>query len=485
MGVEPNDVDDAVASRYALDRLSLSFSDPAIEQRFEEESLLGSMFFIRTYVIGGILIYIAFGFLDFITQDRALPWLLFLRFGVVCPILMGILITTFFPLFRRIPQRLLSLAMLSSGFSIVLMTAIMKSEFGPQYFVGIIIVVSYCGSLIRLRFVNSTLCALFLFLSYQFVRFEIAPLPWRTFVADDFFLGSATLVGMLSSYIQELYFRRSYVAHKIVEAKNELTARLLVESQKANRAKSEFLANMSHELRTPLNAVIGFSDIIRSQMYGSPGDSRYVEYAEDIHASGTHLLAIINDILNLSKVEAGKLELSESRFQLKSIVEDCIKNCSTQAAKRNIQVTFETGEMPPALYGDERLFTQILLNLISNGIKFTPEGGRVTIHHEAEPSGGLVISVSDTGVGISQEDIERVLRPFEQVSTAYSRSTGGTGLGLPITKRFVELHGGTLTLQSSVGEGTTVSVHVPAERVLAAQSSSAPNIRPVATAVYG
>jgi signal transduction histidine kinase len=482
MGEEPKDVD-TVASLYALDRLSLSFSDPAVERRFEQESLLASMSFIRTYVIGGILIYIGFGVLDVITGDSALFWMLFLRFGVVVPILLGILVATFFPLFRRMSQRLLALAMLSTGFSIVVMTALMKSEYAMQYFVGIIIVVSYCGSLIRLRFVNSTLCALFLFAAYQFVRIEIAPLPWRTFVANDFFLGSATLVGMLSSYIQELYFRRSYVAHKIVEAKNVLTARLLVESQKANVAKSEFLANMSHELRTPLNAVIGFSDIIRTQMYG-PGDARYAEYAEDIHNSGTHLLAIINDILNLTKVEAGKLELSESRFELDELIEDCIKHCSVQAAKRNIAVDFDPGEAPPILYGDRRLFVQILLNLISNGVKFTPEGGRVSISYQMENSGGVGIHVSDTGVGIGPEDIERVLRPFEQVSTAYSRSTGGTGLGLPITKRFVELHGGTLTLESKVGSGTTVHVFLPADRVVPRTPPAREPVRPAA-AVYG
>ena len=248
MGEEAKDVD-TVASLYALDRLSLSFSDPVVERRFEEESLLASMSFIRTYVIGGILIYTAFAVLDIVTGDSALFWMLFLRFGVVVPILFGILITTFFPLFRRFSQRLLSLAMLSSGLSIGTMTAIMRTRnmATAQYFVGIIIVVSYCGSLIRLRFVNSTLCALFLFAAYQFVRIEIAPLPWRSFVADDFFLGSATMVGMLSSYIQELYFRRSYVAHKIVEAKNRLAARLLLEAQRANAAKNEFVANMSHE----------------------------------------------------------------------------------------------------------------------------------------------------------------------------------------------------------------------------------------------
>jgi signal transduction histidine kinase len=485
MGEEAKDVD-TVASLYALDRLSLSFSDSAVERLFEEESLLASMSFIRTYVIGGILIYTAFGVLDLVTEDRALFWMLFLRFGVVVPILTAILVSTFFPLFRHNSQRLLSLAMLSSGLSIVVMTAIMKSAYGPQYFVGIIIVVGYCGSLIRLRFLNSTLCALVLFTAYQFVRIEIAPLPWRSFVADDFFLGSATLVGMLSSYIQELYFRRSYVAHKIVEAKNRLAARLLVESQQAHSAKNEFLANMSHELRTPLNAVIGFSDIIRSKMYGPTGDPRYAEYAEDIHSSGTHLLAIINDILNLTKVEAGKLELSESRFGLDEMIEEAVKQCSVQAVKRAIEIRFDAAAVPAVLYGDRRLFVQIFLNLVSNGIKFTPEGGRITIGYRMEVSGAITIHVTDTGVGIAPRDIERVLRPFEQATNVYSRVTGGTGLGLPITKRFVELHGGTFALESKVGTGTTAFIRLPADRVLSARPGGLPDsVVRSAAAAYG
>ena len=455
---------DAVISEYALDRLLLRFSNPTIEQGFEDESLLASMHFIRAYVIGGILIYIAFGILDFITNDVRLGWIWFMRYGLVCPILIGIFIATFFPIFHRISQPLLSLAMLSSGFSIVVMTAIMQAPFNTMYYVGIIIVVSYCGNLIRLRFVNSTLCAWMLFAAYQIVCLKIAPIPWRIFVANDFFLGSATLVGMLGSYIQELYFRRSYVGQKVVEAKNRLTADLLVESQKANRAKSNFLANMSHELRTPLNAVIGFSDIIKMELHGTIGDQRYAEYAGDIHKSGMHLLAIINDILSLSKAESGKLSLSESRFSLNCVIGECLRICRNDADSRRVRLEFAHLAPDIELLGDERLFLQILMNLVSNGVKFTPAEGSVSIRCEIERTGCVVVEVADTGIGIAPEDLERVLRPFEQVSGTYSRNTGGTGLGLPIVKRFVELHNGSLSLKSELEKGTVVRVTFPAER---------------------
>jgi len=486
MGAEELKQADAVASKFALDRLLLRFSDPAIEQRFEDESLLASMNFIRAYVIGGILIYSVFGVLDVITKDAHLRWLLFLRYGVVCPILLAIFITTLFPVFRRISQRLLSLAMLSSGLSIVVMTAIMQAPFNAQYFAGIIIVVAYCGSLIRLRFVNSTLCALILFSTYQVVCFEFAPIPWRDFVANDFFLGSATLVGMLSSYIQELYFRRSYVGQKIVEEKNRLTAELLIESEKANRAKNDFLANMSHELRTPLNAVLGFSDIIKTELLGPVGDRRYVDYAGDIHSSGAHLLAVINDILNLSKAEVGKLTLNERRFSLNEVIAECIRLCRLLAENGRIHVEHAPNAPDIVLLGDQKFFAQIILNLLSNAIKFTPPEGRVAIGCETAPSGEVVIQVSDTGLGISAQDLDRVVRPFEQVSNIYTRNTGGTGLGLPIAKRFVELHGGSLSLESELEKGTVARILLPPERrVPEGRSTAGDNFSPDAMAACG
>jgi signal transduction histidine kinase len=456
---------EAVGDDYALDKLLLSFRDRGLERRFEVESVIASMNFIRAYVVGGILIYIAFGALDLVTKDPAMPWLMLIRYGMVCPILAGILTSTFFPLFKRYSQFLLSLAMLSSGLSIVAMTAIMRPPFNTQYFAGIIIVLSYCGSLIRLRFAYSTICAWFLFLAYQVTTILINPIDWRTFAANDFFLGSATLVGMLSSYIQEFYFRQSYIAGKRAEAKNVLAGRLLLEAKKANRAKSEFLANMSHELRTPLNAVIGFSDIIRTELFGPVGDARYVEYAGDIGRSGAHLLSIINDILNLAKAEAGKLELVEGSFSLTDVIRRAMKMCETRAMSGHVGLVFAGGR-DPAILGDERLMLQVLVNLISNGVKFTPAGGEVRVAYEINGGGGLALSVSDTGCGIPPGDLERVSRPFEQVSNAYSRQEGGTGLGLPLSKRFVEMHGGSLKLESTVGRGTTVHILLPASRVV-------------------
>jgi PAS domain S-box-containing protein len=234
----------------------------------------------------------------------------------------------------------------------------------------------------------------------------------------------------------------------------------------ANRTKSEFLANMSHELRTPLNAVIGFSELILSEMLGPLGSDRYREYIRDIRQSGTHLLGLINDILDLSKIEAGKVELEEATFDPAEAIAATLRIIRERAQQRHIALAAPQIEPSTKLRADERKVKQILLNLLSNAVKFTPEGGSVTVSGEWR-SDGLVIAVSDTGIGIAPEDVPLALEPFRQISSAHNRSYEGTGLGLPLTKRLVELHGGTLEIDSTVGQGTTVRVQFPPQRLVA------------------
>jgi PAS domain S-box-containing protein len=234
----------------------------------------------------------------------------------------------------------------------------------------------------------------------------------------------------------------------------------------ANRTKSEFLANMSHELRTPLNAVIGFSELILSEMLGPLGSDRYREYIRDIRQSGTHLLGLINDILDLSKIEAGKVELEEATFDPAEAISATLRIIRERAQQRHIALAAPRIEPSTKLRADERKVKQILLNLLSNAVKFTPEGGSVTVSGEWR-SDGLVIAVSDTGIGIAPEDVPLALEPFRQISSAHNRSYEGTGLGLPLTKRLVELHGGTLEIDSTVGQGTTVRVQFPPQRLVA------------------
>jgi signal transduction histidine kinase len=228
----------------------------------------------------------------------------------------------------------------------------------------------------------------------------------------------------------------------------------------ANRAKSEFLANMSHELRTPLNAIIGFSEFMASGALGPVGSPRYLEYARDINNSGRHLLDMISDILDMSKIEAGQYELAPQDVDLATIAAFCVKLVAGRAEAGHLTIANQIGADIPALRADQRALRQIVLNLLSNAVKFTPPGGTVTVSAVAEGEAVRIV-VADTGMGISPADLAHIAEPFRQAGEVLNRPQDGTGLGLAITKRLVEMHGGRLEIQSAVGQGTTVSIILP------------------------
>ncbi len=244
-------------------------------------------------------------------------------------------------------------------------------------------------------------------------------------------------------------------------------------AETAIRAKSRFLANMSHELRTPLNAIIGFSEIMMSELCGPLENERYRDYNKDIHESAGHLLALINDILELSKAEAGKLELQEGVVDLGSLVESSVRLIRQKAVCGEVAIETEIATAAVRLRGDERKLKQILLNLLSNAVNFTPPGGRVEVRVACDRAGSLVVGVRDTGIGIAEADLPEALEPFGQARNHSGQSDQGTGLGLPLAKAMAELHGGSLTIDSAPGVGTTVTVVIPSERVLDQARSAA------------
>ena len=248
-------------------------------------------------------------------------------------------------------------------------------------------------------------------------------------------------------------------------------------AEAANRAKSDFLTTMSHELRTPLNAIIGFSEMMVHEVLGALANEQYRAYVTDIHKSGTNLLQIINDILDLSKAEDGKLELDEEVFDLRDAIRSVRQLIDARIGDGGLSATVELPAGLPLLRADERKTRQVLLNLVTNAIKFTPPGGHVQISSRFDPGTGVIVTVSDTGIGIAPRDLTRVVEPFEQVDSSLSRSHQGTGLGLPLVKAIMELHGGTLALSSKLGVGTQASVTFPPQRAVfepaAAQSLSA------------
>jgi signal transduction histidine kinase len=254
------------------------------------------------------------------------------------------------------------------------------------------------------------------------------------------------------------------IAIEIVRLFNE-TQTKSEQLEAANRHKSEFLANVSHELRTPLNAIIGFSEVLRERMFGEL-NPKQAEYIEDIHGSGRHLLSLINDILNLSKIEAGHMELELARFSLREALGNALSLVRERAARQAIVLTLEVDESLDDWVADDRKFKQIMVNLLSNAVKFTPAKGRVTVTAK-RVGGGVQVAVCDTGVGIARDHIGLVFEEFRQVGTDRVRRSEGTGLGLSLTKKFVELHGGTIEVLSELGKGSTFTVTLP-ERALEA-----------------
>ncbi|MHC4448151.1 MAG: sensor histidine kinase [Planctomycetota bacterium] len=265
---------------------------------------------------------------------------------------------------------------------------------------------------------------------------------------------------------------RSLTEMALLAAKQEAeraadAARLaLLNAEAANRAKTEFLANMSHELRTPLNAIIGFSDVIQNEIMGRIGETpKYIDYARDIREAGGHLLGVINDILDIAKIEAGQLDLREDAFNAGQAIEACISMLSKRAQDAGVDMIRKGGAVQTSIWADEKKFKQIVINLLSNAVKFTPQGGKVTLSTDTDSDSGFELTVSDTGIGIAEGDLEMALAPFSQVDNAQQRNHEGTGLGLPISRALAELHGGTLEIESDLGLGTTVTVRLPSERL--------------------
>jgi signal transduction histidine kinase len=265
---------------------------------------------------------------------------------------------------------------------------------------------------------------------------------------------------------QEIGLLRTFADQAVIAIENVRLFREIQDKSRqletANQHKSEFLANMSHELRTPLNAIIGFSEVLLERLFGELNEKQD-DYLKDIHSSGRHLLSLINDILDLSKVEAGRMELDLAAFDLPSAISNAMTLIRERAQRHAITLALDTDPQLGEAVADERKFKQILLNLLTNAVKFTPDGGRVEVSARRDAD-SIVVAVHDTGIGIAAEDQAAVFEEFRQVGRHYTNKQEGTGLGLALTRKFVELHGGRIWLESEPGKGSTFTFTIPLKR---------------------
>jgi signal transduction histidine kinase len=297
--------------------------------------------------------------------------------------------------------------------------------------------------------------------------------PWRrSLIGIAFFaLINLVILGLLASLILRAVHEEERWSTAILERETRLSTQAIElalardVAEAANRVRGEFLANMSHELRTPLNAVLGFSEILEKELFGPLGDARYKEFVRDIHSSGKHLLEIIGNILDLAKVDAGKLEIYEDEFDLEDVMRGCIRLMTDSAKSVGLTMDLRLPRSPLRLRADPTRLRQILLNLLSNAVKFSGGGEGVALTGE-EDERGLVLKVIDHGIGMTAEESVRAMEPFQQIDNSFSRRYQGTGLGLPLTKSLVDLHGGLMEIESAPGQGTTVTVILPKWRIM-------------------
>jgi two-component system cell cycle sensor histidine kinase PleC len=433
--------------------LTLAFRDSALEREFQHDYFEKSLWHARGALVLIIILYGAFGVLDsWIVPDiKEIAW--FIRYGVVLPLCAALLAFSFHQAFERWMQPMFAVLYMIGSSGIVLMIALAQRPGSDLYYAGLLLAMMFGFTVMRLQFARAMWTTLVIGALYEASTIWLKDAPLPILVNNNFFFLSGVVLGAIGGYYIELHVRRDFLQRREIEDKGTAL-------EAANRHKSEFLATMSHELRTPLNAIIGFSEVLRERLFGDL-NAKQAEYVSDIHASGEHLLSLINDILDLSKVEAGRMELDIARFSVPQALENALILIRERAMRRGVKLDLTVEAGIGEIAGDERKFKQIMLNLLSNAVKFTPEGGRVAVH-AARSSAELRIAVSDTGAGISAEDQRVLFEAFQQVGKDSARKAEGTGLGLALTRKFVELHGGAIRVESEPGKGSCFSFSLPA-----------------------
>jgi signal transduction histidine kinase len=414
-----------------LNVFSLRFRNRMAERRFLYRHMRDSRPVIRLGLLAGALLYGLFGILDVLLMPDAVQKFWLVRFGFVFPVVSGVFALTYHRSFVRCAQAGLSLAMLAAGLGIIVMTVFGDAPASHWYYAGLIMVVIYCASVLRIHHVYSLIVSLVLFGCYQVSAFYLNPIPHEVLLSNNFFLAMAIAVGATVNYVRELYLRLNHLQTRLLTYEKAASERLRRRADEANRAKTEFLASMSHELRTPLNAIIGFSEIVKEEILGPR-----------------------------------KLSFVECEVDLCKIVDESLRMFQVPDISHGLKIS---ASLPPdsiIVLADPGRLRQVVINLVSNGVKFTERGGEVSVALWIDQTGSCVLNVSDSGIGMAPEDLGNATQPFYRAGNPYTSGRGGTGLGLPLVQKIVEQHGGRLLIDSKPGRGTVVTMRLPPERTV-------------------
>lgn len=459
------------AHRDRLHPLTLRFADSDLEARYWREQIDRGLLTIRACLVAAAFLYASFLLLDLHAVKSNLDTVLILRLGVAFPAILMAAGLTFLPIFKQRSQLILTAATLIAGLAVVMMCAVVEDAVAEKYYAGLITLAMFGSSVIRLHHVYALISSLTTVACYFLVATLINPMPWDTLVINGFFLMTGIAFGAFANYAIEHSLRSRFRGEIKLEMEKERAETLRDLAESASKAKTEFLATLSYELRTPLNAVIGFSQILRDGVFGELGEKNR-GCAEHINESGEALLQIINDILEMSRVQAGRLHIKEDEVHFDRLFETVAERWRQHANAKGLRFDTRQGAHGTRLLGDRKLIEQAMHNILSNACKFNIPDGEIRFTSLVD-EGALQIEIADTGAGIAQENIDLALQPFGRVESEQAHIAGGCGIGLPLAKAIMDLHNGTLAIDSTAGFGTTVTLRLPEARV---QRQSDPHV---------